>query len=148
RKEVIALLEKAKALAANQTSDNLGECVSLISLLEAADGGERDDLRRRGRGGSPRVGDSVWGLIGPPGPVRLCALQNRFAGGERCRNYLLYYRPPESNFGGRKEEQRYVGSLANVVKPRDLDLRRHGDVTKLEARLTAINLEDLQALLA
>jgi DNA invertase Pin-like site-specific DNA recombinase len=84
-------LETAKAKAASQTGDNLGECISLIALLEGTDNGERDDLRSKARAAIRRLVESIYVLVVPRGQSRLIAVQLYFRGGGR-RDYLLYYR--------------------------------------------------------
>lgn len=140
RKKVIALLEEAKAAAHNQTSDNLGECVSLIGLLDEADDGERDDLRRRVKAAIRRLVESIWVLIVPRGHARLVAAQVWFVGGERHRDYLIYYQPPRNDFGGRVEEQWSARSLADARALGPLDLRKPADARGLARDLAGLDL--------
>jgi hypothetical protein len=149
RKEAIGQLEKAKAEAADPVSDNLGECSSLITLLEEAEEDERDDLRRRTRAAIRRLVDSAWVLVVPRGKKQvvargkkqLVALQLWFRGGKEHRDYLIYAR--QGRWSAR--------SLAEVVKAGDLDLRwpedarRPEDVAALEAKLAALDLAGLAA---
>lgn len=143
RKKIIRQLEEAKATAASQTSDNLGECVSLIGLLAEADERERDGLRRRVKAAIRRLVESVWVLIIPRGHERLVAVQVWFAASQRRRDYLVYYRPPHKDFGGRAEEHLRACSLADLPAPGDLDLRKPAHARRLEKALAALDVAEL-----
>ncbi len=89
KKELTLQLEKATAEAACREGDNLGECVSLIGLLDEAPEDERDTLRSRVRAALRRVVESIWIVIAPGPSSRLTYIQVFFKGG-RSREYLLY----------------------------------------------------------
>src|SRR5262249_22177879 len=140
RKETIKLLEKAKREAASQESDNLGECHSLIDLLDGTEGEERDELRRRIKTALGRLVEGLWVLTVSRGHDRLITLQVWFKGGKVRRDYLIWYRVASYRRGGKWN----VRSLADVVKARDLDLRRRADAAALERTLLALDVEALR----
>jgi DNA invertase Pin-like site-specific DNA recombinase len=143
RKDLAAALEQAKALAAGQEGDNVGEFRSLVGLLEAADAAtpeEGDALRRRVRAALRRVVKEMWVLIVPRGHYRLVAVQAWFHEGGRHRDYLLCYRPPRRDASGEHEEETRVLSSADVKALGPLDLRRPDHVRQLEEVLAAMEL--------
>lgn len=141
RKELAAALEKAKAEAAGQQGENVGEFTGLAALLaEAAPTDERDALRRRVRAALRRVVREMWMLVVPQGHYRLVAVQAWFQGGERHRDYLLCYRPPRVDGSGRHEENCETRSLADAAALGPLDLRQPAHARQLEAALLALDL--------
>src|SRR5262249_41057563 len=98
-----------------------------------AEEGEREDLRRRTRAVIRRLVDSAWVLVVPRGKKQLVALQLRFRGGEEHRNYLIYARMGYWQ----------AWSLADVVKPGDLDLRQPEAVAAREAEWLQLDLAQL-----
>jgi DNA invertase Pin-like site-specific DNA recombinase len=143
RKDLAAALEKAKALAAGQEGDNVGEFASLVGLLEAADSAtpeEGDVLRRRVRAALRRVVKELWMLVVPRGHHRLVAVQAWFHEGGRHRDYLLCYRPRRRDASGEHEEETHILSSADVEALGSLDLRRRQDALALERTLLDLQL--------
>jgi DNA invertase Pin-like site-specific DNA recombinase len=138
RKENIAGLEKAKAESASREGDLLGETQSLVKLMDDAEGDEKLTLRRKVRAALRRLIESAWIVIVPRGRLRLVALQLRFAGGKKCRNYLFACRPGTKKTPGRWD----AWSLAEKVEAGDLDLRDQIHAAELEKILA--NLDPTQ----
>jgi DNA invertase Pin-like site-specific DNA recombinase len=133
RKQAVAALEAAKAKAATEAGDTLGECQSVIRLLRDAAPSERDELRRKVRAAMGRLIESVYVL-----PVRrsrlvlLAAAQVWFREGEgRHRDYLMVIGKPG-------------GEPAAVALPpqfgTDLDLRQKTHAARLERALLAAEI--------
>src|SRR5262249_52270937 len=125
--ELVARLDTAKAQAAKPLADSWREGKGLIDLLDAAPHPHGRRLRprspfRRGIG-------SVWVVVVPPGPGRLCAVQVNFAGthplraeeggataitdpeSKGYRRYFIIHRPPRTNQYGKTPGRWYAQSL-------------------------------------
>ncbi len=89
RKALARELEKATEEEACREGDNLGDCQSLIRLLDDAAPEERDALRAKAREALRRV-VSWMGLVVADRGARLLYLQIGFVGGH-VREYLMYY---------------------------------------------------------
>jgi hypothetical protein len=131
RKVAIARLEAAKAKAATEAGDVLGETVSLIGLLRDAQGDERDDLRRKVRSALQRLVESMWVLPVRRGQHLLVALQVWFRESRKHRDYFIWM--PRG--GGYR-----VVSFAEAALPGELDLR---DPKNRHARELAQALESV-----
>jgi DNA invertase Pin-like site-specific DNA recombinase len=83
--------EAAKAAAACQEGDNVGEFVSLVKLLDEAKPEERDSLRARVRSALRRVVSGMGLVLASRGDARLAFLQVWFTAGGKPREYVLYY---------------------------------------------------------
>jgi hypothetical protein len=127
-------LAEARIRAAHPLSETWGECQSLLAALENAP--DPMDARIRLRAALRRIVDSIWLLVVPRGQDRLCAIQVWFAGGKRHRDYLV--------LAGRNGPP-LAGSLADVAKRRDRDLRQPDAVLGLEEELVQEDLEKLKA---
>jgi DNA invertase Pin-like site-specific DNA recombinase len=116
RKEIIAKLEAAKARAASPVSDTLGECSSLVKLMDDAEGNEKDELRTRVRTALRRLVEGIWVVIGCMDRVRLIQCQIWFRGGIANRTSLIVYDPPAW-----KGQSRFTGKVyvASVKHPDD-----------------------------
>jgi DNA invertase Pin-like site-specific DNA recombinase len=84
-------LAQARMEAAHPLSESWGEAQSLIDALASAS--DQRDARLRLRSALRRIVDSIWLLIVPHRADRLAYVQVWFAGGKKCRSYLLMYRP-------------------------------------------------------
>jgi DNA invertase Pin-like site-specific DNA recombinase len=110
RKATIAALERAKAEATSPAADALGECGTLVGLLAAADGSERDELRHRIKGALRRLVEDVWVVVVRRGNDALVQARLYFRGG-RWRSYLILYRPGKAGAVAARPGQLYVASL-------------------------------------
>jgi hypothetical protein len=81
----------------------------------------------------------MWLLVVPRKLVRLAAVQIYFKGG-RHRDYLVYYKPPHSGFGGRTEGEWSVRSFVDGSLDGTLDLRDRDHASRLEKVLTSLPL--------
>jgi DNA invertase Pin-like site-specific DNA recombinase len=143
-KDLAARLAAAQEKAAHPLSAAWGEAQTLLQALDSAP--DPREARLRLRSALRRIVDAVWLLVVRRGLCRLCAVQIRFAGGERHRDYLILSRQAQG--GGRQAATRPGGwwarSLADVAKPGDLDLRRKKDAHELERALLLLDLEGLR----
>jgi hypothetical protein len=139
RAELVKLLAEARQKAANPLSDAWGQLQAVLGT----DGNE--EARMRLRGILRRTVDEIQVLIVRRGVDRLLAAQVWFAGGDRCRHFLIYYRPARGNVTKKTPAHWSVVSLADAVRADDLDLRRREDAAKAEAGLLKIDLEWLAA---
>src|SRR5205814_6387939 len=92
KRRLIEQLDEARQKAANPVGEAWEECKTLLEALDNAPDG--DEARLKLRSVVRRVVDSIWLLVVPRGNDRLCAVQVWFAGGERCRNYVIYHQRP------------------------------------------------------
>jgi DNA invertase Pin-like site-specific DNA recombinase len=138
RKDLAERLAAARQKAANPLSEAWGETQSLAAALEAAP--DPEDARLRLRAALRRVVDSVWVLVTGTQRDRVCAAQVWFAGGQRCRSYLIAHRQPHGNASAKRPGGRWVYDLADVAKPDDLDLRKRDHARRLEKVLAAFDL--------
>jgi hypothetical protein len=137
------LREEEEARVAGELQDELARCAAprerdwhdLPGLCEVA-GTEEGRLKLASV--LRRVIDAAWLLIVPRHSYRLCAVQLFFAGGAR-RDYLILCQAAACNRPGGW----WARSLADAVKPGDLDLRRRADAAKLEAALAGIDPAEL-----
>jgi DNA invertase Pin-like site-specific DNA recombinase len=128
-------LARAKQALASPVASAWGECQTLASVIK-----EDPSLRVRLRSALRRIIESAWVLIVPRGRDRLCAVQVWFAKGSKRRDYLIMHRPHHANAATRKEVRWWARSLASVIKPSDLDLRRREDARLLAKALSAADL--------
>jgi DNA invertase Pin-like site-specific DNA recombinase len=141
KRELVEKLAKARQKAAHSLSEVWGEAQSLLTTLENAP--DPDDARMRLRSVLQRMVSSIWVLVVPRVLDRLCAVQIWFAEEKRCRDYLIFHRPPRSNTVLRGKGEWWARSLATVAKPGELDLRRRKDALVLERALRQIDLAAL-----
>jgi DNA invertase Pin-like site-specific DNA recombinase len=143
--EVVKELTAAQQRAANPLSASWGEMKSLLEALTKAP--DVEDARLRLRAALRRIVEGIRLLVVPRGRDRLAAVQIWFAGAKRHRDYLIYYRP--TRFNGKVS---YAGgwrsrSLAGVVRPGELDLRKREHAEDLAARLAGLDMQTLAAAL-
>ena len=139
KRELAEQLAVAREKAAHPLSEAWGEAQTLIGALASA--ADPEDARIRLRSALRRMVDSIWLLVVPRGHDRLAAVQIWFADGKRHRDYLILHRPPRSNGKARKEGGWWARSLASVVKPGDLDLRKPAHAARLEKALAAVDVD-------
>jgi hypothetical protein len=135
-------LADARQKAAHPLSESWGEAKSLIDILDASP--DPRGTRLRLRSALRRVVESMHLLVVGRGLDRLCALQVWFAGGKRCRDYVVVYKPGS----GRRRAKWLCGSFAGAALPDKLDLRRQEHVDELARDLEALDLEALQQALS
>jgi DNA invertase Pin-like site-specific DNA recombinase len=131
KKDVALRLEKAKAAAVTAEAEVLGETQSLAALLADAAGEELLALRTKVKARVGQLVSEMRMLVVPRGWSRLAALQVWFAGGQRCRSLAILYRR-----GGRW----WAKSFEEAGLAAGLELRRAGDVRRLEQALLAADL--------
>jgi hypothetical protein len=141
KRDLAARLAEARQKASHSLSESWGEAQSLLAALEGAP--DPKDARLRLRAALRRIVESIWLLVVPRGAVRLAAAQVFFAGGERCRSYLILHRPRKGNQSRRTEGHREARSLAHT-EPGGLDLRITEHAARLEKALLAIDLTAAQ----
>jgi DNA invertase Pin-like site-specific DNA recombinase len=132
--DLAARLAEARRKAAHPLSESWGEMQSLAeTLAEAAD---KHDCRLRIRSALRRIVESIHLLIVPRGRDRRCACQVWFAGGKRCRSYLILHRSAGNHCPGGC----WAESFAKAGLCEALDLRRRDHVRQLERDLAAFGL--------
>jgi DNA invertase Pin-like site-specific DNA recombinase len=147
RKELVAAYEQAKAAAANQAADNLGDLQGLVELLAGCPDDERDALRAKVQAALRRLVKDMRAVVVPAGPYRLVGLQVWFHDNGKHRDYLIVHRRPKGNGAVHDEGEWRARSLADVAAPGALDLRRPADARSLAHWLSALNVDALRALL-
>jgi DNA invertase Pin-like site-specific DNA recombinase len=143
QRSLAAALAEARQKALHPLSEAWGECQSLAGAVAGAP--DPQDARVRLRSALRRVVESMWLLVVPcpGGRDRLCAVQVWFTGGKRHRDYLIFHRPAKGNRTTRTEGGWRARSLADLVKPGDLDLRDRRDARKLEDLLARLDVVEL-----
>src|SRR5262249_13735099 len=91
-----------------------------------------------------RIVEGVWCLFIGRGSLRIAAVQVWFTGGA-CREYLILHRAATGGSVGVRPARWWARSLAEVVAPGDLDLRRREDAQLLEAGVATVDLSDARA---
>jgi DNA invertase Pin-like site-specific DNA recombinase len=133
---LVAKMEKNAETTAKPYADTWKDAHALTDLLDDADNGEREDVRLRLRAALRRVVKEMWLLVVPRGRDRLCACQVWFAGGTKCRDYLILHQ----SAGFRRPGGWHARSMAGVPGAGDLDLRQRADAQLLEEALMAVEL--------
>jgi DNA invertase Pin-like site-specific DNA recombinase len=139
-----AELEKKLAEADRRTTSSheiWGEAKDLLAALDKAK--DPDHVRMRIRGCLRSVVESIQLLVVPRGRCRLAAVQVWFAGGEKRRDYLIFYRPGWRDRNTSREASWWARSLARTAAPADLDLRRQDHAQRLEKALQVLDLDAL-----
>jgi DNA invertase Pin-like site-specific DNA recombinase len=139
RKDTAAKLAAARQKAAHPLSASWGEAQSLLDVLDQA--GDPMDVRLRLRAALRRIVESIHVLIVPRGYCRLAALQVRFAGSERHRDYLILARRMKANGRSRTAGGWWCCELDDAVRLGPRDLRKPEDARKVEAFLAGVPLE-------
>jgi DNA invertase Pin-like site-specific DNA recombinase len=131
-------LDREKANAAHPAERDWAQFANLHeALLKASD---QEDALIRLRSLLQRRIDSIWLLIVKRGLTQLCAAQVWFRDAElRHRNYLIVRRAAT----GHSSAFSKALSLAEVIKPGDLDLRQPAHARRLEAELARIDVAQL-----
>jgi DNA invertase Pin-like site-specific DNA recombinase len=142
RAGLIAELEKAKAEVASHQGDNLGDFVSLATLLREAGDDERDGLRQKLRAALRRLVKDMYAVVvRRDSRTKLCVVQVWMKKEEnRHRDYLILYRSPRGNFGGRDEGYQVSRSFAAAAADGELDLRRREHAEQLAAELASLDV--------
>jgi DNA invertase Pin-like site-specific DNA recombinase len=136
RKAAVAALEEARAKAANEAGDTLGECLSLVALLRDAGDDGREDLRRKVRASLARLVARIDLLPVRRGKlVLLVAAQVRFRQGDKRRDYLVHT--------GRRGDWSAASLPPAVTAGLELDLRRRDHARDLAQALEAADIESL-----
>jgi hypothetical protein len=147
KKELAAEVASLRREVAHPQAESWGEAQSLLGVLD--DDPNPEDARLRLRAALRRIVDSVWLLVVPRGADRVAAVQAWFAGGEECRSYLVFYRPPRRSPSDRRESGWWAGSLPPALtRGCDLDLRDRRHADDLRAALEQIDLALLAEALA
>jgi DNA invertase Pin-like site-specific DNA recombinase len=142
KKTLAERLAKARQESAHPLAEAWGECQSLTETIDnAADPG---DVRLRLRSALRRMVDDIRLLVVPRGLDRIAAVQIWFAGGKRCRSYLILHRRPRGNASSHQKGAWWARSLAEVVRPGELDLRQSDHARRLEAALASLDLDAVQ----
>jgi DNA invertase Pin-like site-specific DNA recombinase len=142
KRDLVGRLAEARRKAAHPLSEAWGAARSLAATLE--DAPDQDAARLRLRTELRRMVDSVWLLVIPRGRVRLAAAQIWFAGGKRCRDYLIAHTPAMANAKARTPGGWWARSLAGVPGAGDLDLRKPAHAKRLEAALAKVALSEVE----
>ncbi|MBI1915633.1 MAG: recombinase family protein [Planctomycetes bacterium] len=137
-------LELAKAEAANQQSDNLGELTSLSALLRDAEDEDRDLLRKKTRAALRRLVSEMRVLIVPRGAERLIAVRVYLATGID-RDYLIRtWSASRCREGGWQCRSVLVADAAPLGLA--VDLRDPDERNCLASYLTALRDETLKSI--
>jgi DNA invertase Pin-like site-specific DNA recombinase len=115
-----------------------GELPGLVDLLRTVE--DPDAVRLKLRVVLGRTVSEAWAFVVKKGNVQLMPVQFLFTEGAR-REYLVVYRPAGHSWSAYS----FAGSLADVLKVDDLDLRRPDDVRALEEELLQEDLDELKA---
>jgi DNA invertase Pin-like site-specific DNA recombinase len=137
QKALVEQLTQARREAASPLGEAWATCKTLVEALDQAP--DEEDARIRLRSALRRIVDGVWCLFMGRGARRLAAVQIHFTGDGR-RDYLVCYRPRQSNLGGRQGADLGVRSLADVAKIPGLDLRKADHARRLEEALLAVDV--------
>ncbi|HEY7157293.1 MAG TPA: recombinase family protein [Gemmataceae bacterium] len=136
RAELLKLLAEAQQKAANPLSDAWGQLQAVLGR----DGNEEERMRLRGI--LRRTVEEIQVLIVRRGVDRLAWVQVWFAGGDRRRDFLIYYRPARGNVT--KKTPACV-KVESKMLTAPIDLRTPADARKLESYLAAEDVETLAA---
>jgi DNA invertase Pin-like site-specific DNA recombinase len=137
RAELVKLLREAQQKAANPLSDAWGQ---LQALLGTEEGNEEERMRLRGI--LRRTVEEIQVLIVRRGVDRLVAVQVWFAGAERYRDFLIYYRPARGNVTKKTPARWWARSLKDIAG--GADLRNREDALAYEAELLERDLAELE----
>jgi DNA invertase Pin-like site-specific DNA recombinase len=147
RRGLLEELAKAREKAANPLSEAWGEGKTLIEALRTAP--DPEEARLRLRTVLRRLLASIWVLVVPRGPNRLCAIQLWFADEKRHRDYLAFYRRPLGNQNGHHKPKWFWRSFSRKTKKADLDLRDRKQALELAEFLERLDIdEDLNSIMS
>lgn len=132
-------LEAAREKAAHPLTEAWGEARTLFDVAH------NEEARLRLRSILPRIVESIRLLAVRRAWARLAAVQIWFADGKHHRDYLIYHRVAHGHGRGRTEGGWDACSLSDAVALGKHDFRKAGDVGKVEAFLSAVNVETLAA---
>jgi hypothetical protein len=136
-------LRAARQKAEHPLSETWGEAQSLMASLKAAP--DQEDARLRLRSERRSLAECIMLLVVPRSQDRLAAVQIWFAGGRRCRTYLLLYRPAHKNArSDYRPAACWSHSAADVLADGKLDLRDRDHAARLERALLALDLGSLR----
>jgi DNA invertase Pin-like site-specific DNA recombinase len=144
RKDELAdRLRVARQKAEHPLSETWGEAQSLMASLKAAT--DQEDARLRLRSALRSMAECIMLLVVPQGQQRLAAVQIWFAGGRRCRTYLLLYSPAHKNAqSDYRPAVCWPCSTVGIVTEGKLDLRKPDHAARLEKALLALDLSSLR----
>jgi DNA invertase Pin-like site-specific DNA recombinase len=140
RKHVSERLAELQTERDDRQTADLGEAHSLIDLHDRTPPEQREDLRRRLKVRIRQLVSEVRVLTVPHGRSRVCAVQVRFRGSKRRRDYLILHEPGKSFGATRSEGRWWAKSWSQVVADGDLDLRKQAHARKLEEALTHVDV--------
>jgi hypothetical protein len=130
-------LAKARLEAAHPLSESWGETQSLIDALASAP--DQRDARLRLRSALRRIVESILLVIVPHRADRLAHVQIWFAGGKRCRSYLLMYRPGAPHRKAAWFVQSWKQGPEDGIGMEGVpDLRKPADATKVARGLSKL----------
>jgi DNA invertase Pin-like site-specific DNA recombinase len=126
-------LEEELTLAQQEAATPLGKAWKQVRSLSEALAGEEDpaEVRVRLRAALRRTVSEIWLLTVPRGRDRFAALQIFFHGGKGHREYAILHRPALGGSVGKRPSQWWARSLASVLKPGQLDLRKRDHAERL-----------------
>lgn len=131
-------LTLARQEAANPLANAWGEVPGLVEIANTEDGRIRISAVLR------RVAERVDCLFVPRGRTRLAAVQMRFAGGGRCRSWLIVSTPAATAGSGARRKmlppRSGAKSFTAVGLSDQLDLRKSADVVNVEKMLIRVDL--------
>jgi hypothetical protein len=139
-RDLVARLAAARERAAHPLSETWGQAQTLMDALARAS--DPIDARLRLRAALRRMIDRVYLLVVPRGRTRLAAVQVWFAGGKRCRNYLITHRLGRGNKTARTPACWWVRSFADAPVRGSPDLRNLKHALALADVLQRVELEE------
>jgi DNA invertase Pin-like site-specific DNA recombinase len=142
KRRLVGLLAEARQKAAHPLSAAWAETQTLIEALDSAP--DPTDARLRLRSAMRRIVDSIYLLPVARGRDRVCVVQVWFAGGKRHPDYLIFHRSARAGGrnGGSTPGHSSACSLADVMEPGKLDLRKPDHARRLEKALAALPLDE------
>jgi DNA invertase Pin-like site-specific DNA recombinase len=129
-------LTEARHEAKHPLRDTWDDTLTLAAAVRDAE--DPDDARMRLRTALRRITQEISLLVVPRGMLRVCAVQFHFREGKR-RDFLILYRQASKPGGKPKPSAWRAGSLANVAKAGELDLRKPKHARALEALLSSLD---------
>jgi hypothetical protein len=110
-------------------------------LLGTDQGNEEERMRLRGI--LRRTVEEIQVLIVRRGVDRLLAVQVWFAGGNRCRHFLIYYRPARGTVTKKMPARWWPLDFKSTGLTNLPDLRKRDHARRVEAALEKLDLADV-----
>jgi DNA invertase Pin-like site-specific DNA recombinase len=132
-------LADAQRRAQTPMASAWGEAQSLAGAIDNA--ADPDGIRVRLRTALRRAVESIWLLVVPRGRDRLAVAQIRFAGRGERRDYLLLHRWARGGAVRARPASWLCGSLADVARGGDFDLRKRDHAGRLGKVLERLDLD-------